>query len=147
VSVTETEIAGLTVYREALAELLARALEISFVPGFVSDTGIEGDWLGCTFPGRIEEVSTDLNVEAVVVYVRVYQPIRRQASVRVPDSPADLELVAEKIQDTLSTHQTSLGPWAQRVQRVEFNMRQMFLEATIHAVMDNRSINVDLVGR
>ena len=122
---------SLTGFRQAVASQLATALDIPFVDGKL-DGPVSRQDLGCTFPGRTEELEGNVDIQQITVYVRVFKRMEtNRRNPQVPPDPEPLEAIADLIPASLDDIQTAAGPWYFRVVSVEVDMDTQGVEAVV----------------
>ena len=107
-----------TVFREHVATVLGAALGIDFVPGKL-DGPQERRAIACTFPIGIEEVSGQVDDEALYIGVRVFKTFRQKRDQKAAIDPGPYEALAELVQTTMRSNQTAGGLWFNRVVAID----------------------------
>lgn len=129
-----------TTYRTSLRGHLATSTGVSFVDGKLQAGAPDHD-IGCVWPLRVQELGSDVSVERIFLAARVFKVRKQQTDPQTPaHDPADLEDLAQDVMDAVSTHQTGLGPWFQRVTEVTYDVDENAIECVIEAWQLNQSL-------
>ena len=127
-----------TVFREHVATVLGAALGIDFVPGKL-DGPQERRAIACTFPIGIEEVSGQVDDEALYIGVRVFKTFRQKRDQKAAIDPGPYEALAELVQTTMRSNQTAGGLWFNRVVAIDLSQIDTahMVEFTIMGRLEN----------
>lgn len=127
---------SLTSFRTALQTALSTALGITFESGMIVGP-VEDRTVGCCWTAGVREWSPDVNIEEILLTVRVLKQWKQQQGLENP-SLTDLEQLSEDLQDALKPLQTTLGPWQFRLTEVVIDLETSSIDGTISALQANR---------
>lgn len=127
----------LTAFRNALMDQLATALGVEVVAGIINQP-LEDRSIACVWIASVGEVSDAVQLETIDARIRVFRQWKQQSTIDMAeDDVAALETLAETLQTTLKTIQTTAGPWMFRVTGVELDLGSMGVEAAVLATHEN----------
>jgi len=124
----------LTDFRLAVTEAVQQVTGIEVLPGRFDGPVAETD-LGCAYPVRQEERSSNVTEQELSVRVRLFVVPNPEPG--HPPDPARLEELVQIVQEALDDDQDLGGVWFFRLTEAEYDLRQFGVEMQFNAIADN----------
>jgi hypothetical protein len=128
---------SLTSFRQLVAAEIAGILDIQTVMNGRVEGPLERYDMVCSWPIRKAEQEDAVDLEDILVAVRVLRAWDQERQPEVPFDPAQLEADAEAVQVGSYDIQASAGPWLWRPTEFAFDVEAQRLDIAIYATQRN----------